>query len=80
MATCCQCGGHLTDDHVCHGRVVNLLALFLDILVATTLGGVVGVLIFGELGFALTGHSHWLVGFLVGPFAAFAIIRSARRV
>jgi hypothetical protein len=60
--------------------VANLLALFLDILVATALGGVAGVLLFGELGLALTGSSYWLVGLLVGPFVAFAIIRSLRRV
>ena len=80
MATCSQCGGHLTDDHVCHGRVATVLALFLDILVASVLGGLAGVLLFGELGYALTGNSHWLIGLLVGPFVAFAIIRCVRRV
>ena len=60
--------------------MVNVLTLFLDILLATILGGVVGVLIFGELGVALTGNSNWLVGLLVGPFVAFAVIRCVRRV
>ena len=51
-----------------------------DILVASALGGLAGVLLFGEIGYALTEHSHWLIGLLVGPFVAFAIIRLVRRV
>jgi len=38
--------------------------LFLDILVASVLGGLAGVLLFGELGYALTGDSHSLIGLL----------------
>ena len=79
MATCSSCGGHLTDDHVCRGRITTAVALVLDILVSVALGGLVGVLLFGELGQAFTGSSHWLVGLLVGPFVAFAVIRSVRR-
>jgi ABC-type Co2+ transport system permease subunit len=78
MATCSRCGGHLTDDHVCSGRLTTTATLLLEILVAVAFGGLAGVLLFGELGFFLTGASYWVVGLLVGPFVAFAIIRAVR--
>jgi hypothetical protein len=54
--------------------------LLIDILVASVLGGLAGVLLFGGVGSALTGTSHWAVGLLLGPFVAFAIIRLVRRL
>jgi hypothetical protein len=50
-----------------------------DILIASAVGGLAGILVFGELGAALTGTSHWAIGLFVGPFVVYAIIRSVRR-
>lgn len=79
MATCSRCGGHLTDDHVCRRRAAGRAELLVDVVVASALGGLAGLLVFGELAAQLTGHSYWLAGVLVGPFVAFAVIRSLRR-
>ncbi len=65
---------------MCRGRTAAFVEYCGDVFVATLLGGLAGFLLFGELANQLTGHSYWLAGMLAGPFVAFAIIRTLRRV
>jgi hypothetical protein len=80
MATCARCGGYLGDHHTCHGRFAAAMHLSADVLLSSVVGAAIGVLLLGEAAQRLTGQSFEVVGLTVGPFLAFAVLRTVRRL
>jgi hypothetical protein len=80
MATCARCGGYLGDHHVCHGRLAAAMHLSADALLSGVVGAAIGVLLLGEAAVRITGQSFEVVGLTVGPFLAFAVVRTLRRL
>ena len=80
MATCAQCGDYLSDHHACHGRFAAVMHWSADVLLSSVVGAAIGVLLLGDAAQRLTGQSFEVVGLAVGPFLAFAVVRSLRRL
>jgi hypothetical protein len=80
MATCARCGGYLGEQHVCHGRLAAAASWGADVIISSLLGAAAGVLVLGEAAQRLTGQSFEVIGLAVGPFLAFAVLRTLRRL
>jgi hypothetical protein len=80
MSTCARCGGALTGDHVCHGRLMAAAQWLADIALGGLLGGAVGLLLFGHVLTIVTGESYHLVGLAAGPAAGIAVARTLRKL
>ena len=51
-----------------------------DVVLSSIVGAAIGVLLLGEAAQRVTGQSFEVVGLTVGPFLAFAVLRSLRRL
>ena len=80
MATCARCGGYLGDHHACHGRFAAAMHWSADVLLSSVVGAAIGVLLLGEAAVRVTGQSFEVVGLTVGPFLAYAVVRTLRRL
>lgn len=78
MATCPRCHGYLGDGHVCRGRGARMWSRFWTLAVAVVLGGLVGSAIFGVIGRMFDVPGADTVGLIIGPIAAFVILRAVR--
>ena len=80
MATCAHCRGYLSEHHVCHGRFAAAMHWSTDVVLSSIVGAAIGVLLLGEAAQRVTGQSFEVVGLTVGPFLAYAVLRSLRRL
>ena len=78
MATCARCGEYLSDQHRCHGRATILAGWAADLAVGTFLGGVLGLLVFGEMSALLLGRSFPEMGIFVGALVTITVMRAMR--
>jgi hypothetical protein len=79
MATCPHCKEFLGDGHVCSGRLGRWFSWFSSLALSVIIGAILGAVFFGLLGSILNIPGFELVGVLVGPIAAFVIMRSVKQ-
>jgi hypothetical protein len=79
MATCPRCKAFLDEDHVCKRQVSRAVWWASSVALATLTGAIVGYMSFAFAGRVLNVPGLEAVGLVVGPLAAFVLIRSLRQ-